>query len=137
VREGCIAETVSALQIAVAAERAADLGVAATLRQVADEELRHAELAWAFVAWVWARAGVRERSAIRAAFRDPAAAVPRGPRLATAVDDAVFEAHGLLPRRTQRALAARALRDIVAPASRKLQRGDGATGPGARSSSCA
>jgi hypothetical protein len=49
--EGCIQETISAAQVAHAAMLAADPALAAALREVADDEARHAELSWAFVRW--------------------------------------------------------------------------------------
>lgn len=55
VREGCIGETLSALELARAAERCPDPAHAHTLARMADDELRHAELAWRFVAWMLGR----------------------------------------------------------------------------------
>ena len=122
VREGCIAETVSALQIAVAAARTTDPCVAELLHRVAEEELRHAELAWTFIAWLWARGDATERAAIHRAFSNPTAAVPRGPDLSPRIDPTLYQAHGLLPPATAKGLATRALHDLVLPAARDLLR---------------
>src|SRR5690606_25878949 len=51
VREGCIAETLAAHEAACLAGHADDPQVAAILRRIADDEARHAALAWRFVAW--------------------------------------------------------------------------------------
>lgn len=51
VREGCIGETVAAIEAAEAAEHATDPVVKAVLEQIAVDEQRHAELAWRYVAW--------------------------------------------------------------------------------------
>jgi hypothetical protein len=61
VHEGCIGETLSALELARAAERCSEPAHADMLARMADDELRHAELAWRFVAWMLARRpGLRE-----------------------------------------------------------------------------
>jgi hypothetical protein len=52
VLEGCVAETLAAHEAACLAAHAEDPQVAAMLRRVADDEARHAGLAWRFVAWV-------------------------------------------------------------------------------------
>jgi hypothetical protein len=51
VREGCIGETSAALEAREAASRATEATLAAALDRVADDESRHAELAWRFVGW--------------------------------------------------------------------------------------
>ena len=52
VREGCVGETVAALEAREAAEHALESDPGRDcLRGVADDETRHAELAWRFVAW--------------------------------------------------------------------------------------
>jgi hypothetical protein len=54
IAEGCIGETIAALEAAEAAERASDPIVRSLLRRIADDEMRHAELAWRFVDWALA-----------------------------------------------------------------------------------
>lgn len=49
--DGCIGETVAAAEAGWAAARAADPAIAGALRTMAEDETRHAELAWAIVAW--------------------------------------------------------------------------------------
>lgn len=113
VGEGCIAETISALQIAFAAERARNPAVRRALRSIAEEELRHAELAWAFVRWALERGDAALRRDVARTFRDAAAYVPAGP------DDeggATLVDHGLLPRTVRLELAARALDGVIGPA---------------------
>lgn len=56
-REGCVAETVAALQARASLERARDPEVLRALTRIADDEARHAELAWRFVAWAMQRLG--------------------------------------------------------------------------------
>ncbi len=80
VREGCIGETCAALEAREAAEHAREPELAELLRGIADDEARHAELAWRFVSWALeqspssvARVLSRELDSAEAA----AASVPR------------------------------------------------------------
>lgn len=50
--EGCVGETLAALELARAAEIAQEEGVAHMLADISSDEARHAELAFRFVAWV-------------------------------------------------------------------------------------
>src|SRR5262249_3539695 len=51
-REGCIGETVAAIEAREALESAVDPVVRAVLETIARDELRHAELAWSTLAWL-------------------------------------------------------------------------------------
>jgi hypothetical protein len=53
--EGCVRETYGAALAGVAAERADDAWVRTTLRRIARDETRHAELAWDVAHWIEAR----------------------------------------------------------------------------------
>ncbi|MBX2801299.1 MAG: hypothetical protein KTR31_26715 [Myxococcales bacterium] len=55
VREGCINETVSALLAMEARDAAVHAPICSALATVADDEARHAELAWRFVRWALER----------------------------------------------------------------------------------
>ncbi len=50
-REGCIGETIAALEASRRSRTATDLAVRAALVKIADDERRHAVLAWHCVAW--------------------------------------------------------------------------------------
>lgn len=117
--EGCIAETVSAWQAGEAARLARDPVVAARLAVLAEQELRHCELAWRFVRWALGRAPSL-RPALRAVFADAAAHLPRGPALRGRVDPGLLRAHGMLPRADHVRLAHEALTRLVAPAADAL-----------------
>lgn len=117
--EGCIAETVSAWQALAAARHARDPGLRARLAALADEELRHCELAWRFVRWALGRAPTM-RPALRAVFAAAPDHLPRGPGLSDAADPALLRAHGMLPPEDRRHLAREALERLVAPAARAL-----------------
>ncbi len=60
-REGCVGETYGAVQAAFQARRSSDPRVRATLAVLAQDEARHAELAWAVDAFLAARLSAGER----------------------------------------------------------------------------
>lgn len=120
VREGCIAETVSAWHVSLAASSARDPAMAASLARVAEQELEHAALAWAFLAWALPRASEALRALIAATFHAAERHVPRGPTLAGTVGSSEWLAHGILPGEEHAAAARHALRELVAPIARSL-----------------
>ena len=109
--EGCVGETVAALCVARAAAACDDAELAATLRAIADDEARHAALAWKTLAWTIA-ADPRVLATIHDVareLRDPAP-IPDADE-----DAAILAAHGRLDRRGL-ALARRdAWHDVIAP----------------------
>ena len=141
VREGCINETLAAVQAAEQLARAEDPAVRAALAKIAEDEARHAALAWRTVAWAL-RAGRRPRARRRGggvqmgetpepppqAFAAPLA-LPAGDANAEA------DAHDARrPRPAPRARAAgrarpRARRDSCGPAPRPSSRGRRAAEP--------
>lgn len=66
--EGCVGETLAAAQLDRAARGTRDAAVADVVREIAEDEARHAELAWAFVAWSWRQDAAGVRHAIHHAF---------------------------------------------------------------------
>jgi hypothetical protein len=71
VREGCLAETLGAHVVAVAAERTSEPDVKAALRRMARDEADHAVLSFRIVAWALRVGGAAVKSAVCAAFADP------------------------------------------------------------------
>jgi hypothetical protein len=65
--EGCVRETYGALVAHWQAAHAEDRGIAAAMRAIADDETRHAGLAWEVAAWLEPRLGEDERRAVAAA----------------------------------------------------------------------
>lgn len=68
--EGCVRETFGALVGAHQALRAGDAGVAEAMREVADDEIRHAELSWSVAGWLEPQLTDEEREQIAQAKRD-------------------------------------------------------------------
>ncbi|MBW2462957.1 MAG: ferritin-like domain-containing protein [Deltaproteobacteria bacterium] len=73
--EGCVRETFGALVGAHQALRAGDEAVAAAMREVADDEIRHAELSWAVAGWLEPQLTDDERARIAEAKRDAVVAL--------------------------------------------------------------
>jgi len=75
--EGCVRETYGALVAAWQAEHAADRDVASTMRTIAEDEARHAALAWAVARWAEPRLSAAAQRRLRARRRDAVAALER------------------------------------------------------------
>ena len=106
-RDGCIAETLSALQMAEARDRATDARERAVLQGIAADEARHAALAWQALRWAIDRGGAPVRQAVAAVFAHGPAVVADG-------------AGGLLPGDVARASIQRGWIEVVSPAAREL-----------------
>jgi hypothetical protein len=65
--EGCVRETFAALVAMHQAERAREPSVARAMQAIAEDEARHAELAWAIHRWVMTRLSPQGRQRVRAA----------------------------------------------------------------------
>jgi hypothetical protein len=117
--EGCIGETLAALEAAESAHCARDAQVKATLEQIARDEARHAALAWRFVAWALQAGDEQTRSRVAALF---AAEAPHDVACSTSsqVEASVFTAHGVLPDYYRQSLRAQGLRDVIVPCAKAL-----------------
>ncbi len=119
VREGCIGETLAAHQAAVAATRAQESVIIHALNRIAQDEARHAELAWRFVAWAIEQGGAEVTDAVAQAFVEYGESESLDDRPAPA-DPAIWRAHGRLAPRELSEQLARARREIVMPCARAL-----------------
>jgi len=120
VKEGCIAETISALQIAAAREGARDPAIRKILTRIAEQELEHAELAWRFVAWMLPRGDDRLRAAVAEAFAQADRAIPRTPAIPEGLSDERLLARGRLSEHRQQELTRDALDRVVGPCAAAL-----------------
>jgi hypothetical protein len=118
--DGCAGETIGALAARAGAERAADEAVRRVLQTIAEDEARHAELAWRTLAWALRRGGARARSALAARLEARLAAAETRAPVASGADDGAFEAWGLLGGRARAELERIALRRLVLPCARAL-----------------
>jgi rubrerythrin len=77
VLEGCIGETLSALELEHMRARCSDEAIASMLARIAAEESRHAEHAWALLAWLLRRFPAL-RSTAAQLFDQPCSTIPLG-----------------------------------------------------------
>ena len=75
--EGCVRETYGAVVGLVEARVSRDPDVRRSMRSIAADECRHAELAWAVAAWVLPRLTAAERDAVERATQDAVAGLRR------------------------------------------------------------
>ena len=122
VREGCVAETLAALIAAEQLAHATDPAARAALQRIAQDEARHAELAYRFVRWALAVGGHDVRAAVQTAF-----ALARAEVLAaneslqpTDVSASAWQAHGRLSSRQERACMLAGLEQVIEPCQRAL-----------------
>lgn len=118
VREGCIGETLAALQAEAARDAASDPAVRVVLDRIATDEARHAVLAWRFVVWAIGQGGDPVRAVAADAFvRYGTVARTQDPGT---VDTAVMREHGRLPAREQAEVIARAIAQVIRPSAAAL-----------------
>ncbi|MDI1436467.1 ferritin-like domain-containing protein, partial [Polyangium sorediatum] len=95
--EGAVGETLAAVLAAEQAERASDPAVRHVLAGIAEDEARHAELAFRIISFTIAAGGAPVRDAVARAFRDAAGRLPPPPA-EPQLAPAVAAAHGHVPR---------------------------------------
>jgi hypothetical protein len=117
--EGCIGETLAALQAQAQLDSTSDPAVRAALEATVEDETRHAELAWKVVAWAVREGGARVRSAAQRAFSEFRAPPPPELEL-EAVNLQHFAEHGRLTSQQARAVALEALQTVVRPCAAGL-----------------
>jgi len=115
VREGCIGETLAAVEAAAALEGATDEAVRATLETVVRDETSHAALAWTAARWLLEREGEELRAWLSMEFEVAIAERAALPSAGTANEDPSLAAHGILGGRSLERFDHAALADLVAP----------------------
>jgi hypothetical protein len=90
VGEGCIGETIAAVQAAVDASSTRDPVVQACQREIAQDEQRHATLAWRALAWALPRLDAPARARVAALFAETAARPDRDPVARSVLDHVVL-----------------------------------------------
>src|SRR5262249_54427450 len=96
VRDGCLNETLASAIASAQAEHASDSELRSALERIAEDEARHAELAWRVVAWALSTKRADVRAAVVAAFETPLDHTPRLSEQARRVAPASWHAHGRL-----------------------------------------
>ncbi|MDI1449832.1 ferritin-like domain-containing protein [Polyangium sp. 6x1] len=117
--EGAVGETLAAVLAAEQAERASDPAVRRVLTGIAEDEARHAELAFRVLAFTIAAGGAPIRDAVTQAFREAASRLPSPPP-EPPLPAEVAAAHGHVARGDARAAFIRAMDEVVMPLGRAL-----------------
>ena len=112
--EGCIGETLAALQAQAQLNVTTNPAVRAALAATVEDETRHAELAWRVVAWAVREGGPSVRAVAERAFSEFRAPPPPELELG-AVNLQHFAEHGRLTPKQARAVALEALEMVVRP----------------------
>jgi len=126
--EGCVGETIAALVAERAGEACRDHAVRATLRVIADDEARHAALAWRTIAWALQHGGTTVEQALRRLLeRPPALDAPDPMDAATRAKlGRAWTDHGRLDDAALAQAVLDAWQDIITPMLRTLLGGDAA-----------
>jgi hypothetical protein len=114
IREGCVGETIAAAEAAEAALCATDPEIRSLWQKIAEDETRHAELAWRYVRWALATGTPELRDAVGAEFDALLADAT------TDADDANIglAEHGILCDRDRRQIRSEVLKRVVAPCAK-------------------
>jgi hypothetical protein len=122
VLEGCVGETLAAIEASEAASRAADETLRQVLSRIAEDEARHAELSWRFVRWALSRGDAELRSVVRKAFGQARGElVARVNAVATrAAFDAELPRHGVLSASSAVRLALEVFQTVIGPCADAL-----------------
>lgn len=117
--EGAVGETLAAVLAAEQAAVAEDPAVRRVLLAIADDESRHAELAFRVIAFAIAAGGKPVLDAVSRAFAQASSRLP-DPPADVALPASVARAHGFVASNVSRAAFVRAMDDIVLPLGRAL-----------------
>jgi hypothetical protein len=121
VSEGCVGETIAALVAREQAARAEDPAARQALNRIADDEERHAALAWRYVRWAIETGGETVRRAVEASFRQSVALARVAPAPSYEVRDlAAWQRHGRLAHDETLAVTRAALDDVIVPCAKSL-----------------
>ena len=122
IREACVGETLSALELREAVARAEDAGLRRILSGIAADEQRHAELGWRFVQWALAGASGEQQARAQASFAAAiAAAEADAERMSRGTGCPELRAHGVIDAPLRAAVWRRGLRGLVMPAAAALR----------------
>ena len=120
IREGCLGETVSAIQAAEALSYVTDPALRQVLMTIADDETRHAQLAWRFVQWALEQGDDEIRRAAREEFtRAASEIIASSPRPLDARELGLL-AGGAMPERLGEHVRAECVRRVILPCAEAL-----------------
>lgn len=115
IREGCVGETVAAIEAGEAAAHASDPVVRRALETIAADESAHAELAWRTVKWALSTFGGDVRDAIRDEMARIGEELGRVQEAARTAWDEELLGHGVVTTNVRGTIRRAALRQVVLP----------------------
>ena len=128
IREGCVGETVAAIEAHEAAENASDPALRELLLMISADETRHAQLAYQFVKWALVLGGPQLERVVRHEFTRFGAEMPLVRGAATDTDGDLLR-HGIVPPAMRQAIRRQAIAQVILPCSRELFARQRQTGP--------
>ncbi len=117
VEEACCAETAGALLAARQLQITEDPSVRAALSSIAEDEARHAELGWSFVAWALTQDEPGLHAALDAAFERGIARLHRATHAPASSEASAF---GRLGAEASESVVAEAIRQVIEPSRAQL-----------------
>lgn len=118
--EGCIGETLAGALAAERAARCTDQALSHTLQEIAEDELRHAELAWRFVSWTISAFGETAARSAEHAFNSALNTCIEPSSSCAESTPTVLHSAGLLSAQEQRDTVRRIHASVLRPAARCL-----------------
>lgn len=118
VLEGCIGESMAALEVSEAAAAASDPNLSALLQRIAEDELRHAALSYRFVRWAIEK-DPNVRQWVKEIYAQVMSAQP-AQSTSGMQDDALVKTHGVLSPAACAHIRKRAHEQVVAPCMQML-----------------
>ena len=119
IREGCVGETLAAIEVREAAEHALDPDLRELLLSISQDETRHAELAYRFVSWAIVVGGPELKRAVQREFAALAAEPSAAGGVLTDSEGALLR-HGIVPEAMRQAIRRQAMAEVILPCSRTL-----------------
>lgn len=117
--EGCIGETLAAIQANEQLELATDPAVCSTLAEIVQDEARHALFAWHSVAWMLREGGDAVSGAL-ATVLGGASWVPDASDAAPRETREIMLAHGRLDPHRLHVLQVRGLKEVIIPCAKAM-----------------
>jgi hypothetical protein len=118
IHEGCIGESVAAVEAAEAAEHAQDPTIKATLLRITEDEGRHAALAWKTIQWIISQGDPDLLAFIAQTFDEALASAP--PPTTTTPEDLALLPLGVVGDSLRANLRRLALLRVIAPTAKRL-----------------
>jgi hypothetical protein len=123
IREGCVGETMSAIQATETLSYVTDPALRDVLAAIAEDETRHAALAWQFVKWAIEHGDEEVRRAARAEFARVAGETDRSSSSPLDARELELLAGGAMPERLAEHIRAQCVRRVVLPCAEALLEG--------------